>query len=107
LTLFYSTAINSSFLCQLLFDSFLPLNAVSCCHCLIVKKLAQVRVTRLGEVSPTHWLIVYILRQLTENYRSIPNFRTTFFQGKFMKLCTNLAKNGLGYILSDFFNKLV
>jgi hypothetical protein len=46
------------------------------------------------------WEIVYF-GQFCEYYKSSPNFMATFFHGKSYKLIW--TKNGLGYILCDFF----
>jgi hypothetical protein len=44
----------------------------------------------------------FYVRQFSEIYRSCPNFWAAFFTVK-VKITTILTKNGLGYILGDFF----
>jgi hypothetical protein len=60
----------------------------------------ETRVTRLGDVSHT-WRVFTLGSFLKIIYLSSTNLWVTFFHGK--KLCINFDKNGLGYILGDFF----
>jgi hypothetical protein len=46
-----------------------------------------------------HWVIVFF-GHFFVNFRNSLHFRATFSK---LDLCTNLDKNGLGYILGDFF----
>jgi hypothetical protein len=57
------------------------------------------RVTRFF----AYWVIVYF-GQFYENYRNSPYFLLLFPR---KKLCINFDKNRLGYILGDFFHKLI
>jgi hypothetical protein len=59
------------------------------------------RVTRLGEISPTYWAIVYF--ELF--YAKYSNFVKLYFLGKSCVLV--FAKSALGYILGDIFFKLI
>jgi hypothetical protein len=57
----------------------------------------------LGEFSPIEQLITWV--GFSKNYRSSPNWVATFSRCKINVLI--LTKHGLGYILGDFFQKLV
>jgi hypothetical protein len=62
--------------------------------------MAKNRVTGLGEFSRIGRL--FDIGSFFENYRSIPHFGYTFFYGKSYELI--LTKNGLGFILGEFFS---
>jgi hypothetical protein len=51
-----------------------------------------------------YWSIVFV-EQCYEKFSSSPDFWATFFQGKSYVLI--LAKKGLGFVLGDFFHKLI
>jgi hypothetical protein len=49
--------------------------------------------------------VIVFFGQVIEKYRIIPDTLATIFRGKIYVLM--LTKNGLGYILGDFFHQLV
>jgi hypothetical protein len=60
------------------------------------------RVTRLDEFSPLGRIVT--LEAFFENYRSSQNHWATVSRGKNYVII--MTKNGLGYILADFFSQL-
>jgi hypothetical protein len=54
----------------------------------------------LAEFSPIYWAN-FLFGQFFEDYKISPIYWATFFNGK--SYAYNLTKNGLGYILGDFF----